>query len=121
MHGPAGVYLGMWWSRSRSFHKNDYVQVRHTSANPSGTAETKLIVSGVAYPFRTSTGNAAFACNLDLNGDNVLDALTEGLVLIRAMFGLTGTSVTQGTGITSLRGIRSGCTLTAIAGPIFED
>jgi hypothetical protein len=35
-----------------------------------------------------------------MDGDNKLDALVEGLVLIRAMFGLTGTAVTNATGIT---------------------
>ena len=33
---------------------------------------------------------------LDLDGNGVTDALTDGLMLLRAMFGLTGTSVTNG-------------------------
>jgi len=34
-------------------------------------------------------------CTLDTDGNGVIDALTDGLILIRAMFGLTGTSVTN--------------------------
>ena len=33
-------------------------------------------------------------CLLDIDGDGNADALTDGLMLIRAMFGLIGTSVT---------------------------
>ena len=35
-------------------------------------------------------------CTLDVDGNHAIDALTDGLILIRAMFGLTGTSVTNG-------------------------
>ncbi|MBK7469545.1 MAG: hypothetical protein KAX84_03665 [Burkholderiales bacterium] len=34
-------------------------------------------------------------CLLDIDGDGNADALTDGLMLIRAMFGLTGTAVTN--------------------------
>ena len=34
-------------------------------------------------------------CLLDLDGDGNADALTDGLMLIRAMFGLTGSAVTN--------------------------
>jgi hypothetical protein len=33
-------------------------------------------------------------CTLDVDGNSIVDALTDGLLLLRAMFGLTGTSVT---------------------------
>ena len=36
-------------------------------------------------------------CALDLDGDGTVDALSDGLLLVRAMFGLTGTSATNGT------------------------
>ncbi len=39
-------------------------------------------------------------CSLDIDGDGVLAATKEGLVLLRAMLQLTGASITQGTGIT---------------------
>jgi len=35
-------------------------------------------------------------CLLDVDGNGSVDALTDGLMILRAMFGLTGTSVTNG-------------------------
>ncbi len=35
-------------------------------------------------------------CALDVDGNGVVDALTDGLIILRAMFGLTGTAVTSG-------------------------
>jgi hypothetical protein len=35
-------------------------------------------------------------CSLDLDGNGSVDALTDGLMILRAMFGLTGTAVTNG-------------------------
>ena len=64
--------------------------------------------TGVSYP---ASGNASFAmgsanvilyaqwsnpCTLDLDGNNQVDPLTDHLMLLRAMFGLTGTAVTNG-------------------------
>ena len=40
-------------------------------------------------------------CNLDMDGNNVLDGMKEGLVLLRAMLGFTGAATTAGTGITA--------------------
>jgi hypothetical protein len=34
---------------------------------------------------------------LDIDGNGATDALTDGLIILRAMFGLTGTAVTNGT------------------------
>ena len=34
------------------------------------------------------------SCTLDIDGNKSVDALTDGLMILRAMFGLTGTSVT---------------------------
>lgn len=82
-----------------NFLSGDRVAVRHTSAFPGGTVETKLIVSGVAYPFRSSTGNANIACNLDMNGDNVYSHTVEGLILIRAMLGFGADAIVAGTGV----------------------
>jgi len=89
-----------WFPGPWDFLPGDYITVRHTSANPSGTAETKLIISGAAYPFRSSTGNANIACNLDMDGNNALSATQEGLILLRAMLGFTGAAVVNGTGVT---------------------
>lgn len=35
-------------------------------------------------------------CTLDIDGNHSIDALTDGLLIMRAMFGLTGTAVTNG-------------------------
>ena len=43
---------------------------------------------------------AVAGCNLDMDGDTLLTATKEWLVLLRASLGLTGTSTTAGTGIT---------------------
>jgi CSLREA domain-containing protein len=37
-----------------------------------------------------------FGCTLDVDGNGSLDALTDGLLAIRSMFGLTGTAATNG-------------------------
>ncbi len=64
--------------------------------------------TGVSYP---ASGSSSFAmgsanvtlyalwsnpCTLDVDGNNQVDPLTDGLMLVRAMFGLTGTAVTNG-------------------------
>jgi hypothetical protein len=36
------------------------------------------------------------SCTLDVDGNGTADALTDGLMILRALFGLTGTSVTNG-------------------------
>ena len=38
---------------------------------------------------------AAPPCSLDIDGNNTIDPLTDGLMLVRAMFGLTGSAVTD--------------------------
>ena len=35
-------------------------------------------------------------CTFDVDGNGAVDALTDGLLILRALFGLTGTSVTNG-------------------------
>ena len=35
------------------------------------------------------------SCTLDVDGNGAQDALTDGLIVIRALFGLTGTAVTN--------------------------
>lgn len=38
---------------------------------------------------------AAALCSLDADGNGAIDALSDGLLIMRAMFGLTGTAVTD--------------------------
>lgn len=73
-----------------------YVCVRHTSAaTPDQITTTQLHIGAGVGKFRVATGNALGGCTLDVDGDGAQDALTDGLIMIRALFGLTGTAVTN--------------------------
>ncbi|MEO7762548.1 MAG: hypothetical protein ABIS68_11640 [Casimicrobiaceae bacterium] len=73
-----------------------------TSAQGSSVAlSSDASVALIGGPGDFSQNGAAWVfasapCTLDVDGNNAIDALTDGLILIRAMFGLTGTSVTNG-------------------------
>ncbi|MBK8741248.1 MAG: hypothetical protein IPM02_17775 [Betaproteobacteria bacterium] len=56
------------------------------------SATTTILVGGGSATFFVST---APSCSLDIDGNTAIDALTDGLMLLRAMFGLTGTAVTN--------------------------
>ena len=43
----------------------------------------------------TYTGQL-FACTMDIDGDGVYRATTDGAMLLRALLGMTGTAVTNG-------------------------
>ena len=47
----------------------------------------------VIYPFGLFDPNPG--CSMDLDGNGTIDPLTDGIMLLRAFFGLTGASVTQ--------------------------
>jgi hypothetical protein len=87
----------------------DYLAVRHTAA-ASGTTVTRLLVGGKAFPFVTSTGNAAQLCNLDVDADHQLQSGVEGIILMRAMFGMTGTAVTAAVGPADWSAVRAALT-----------
>jgi hypothetical protein len=78
-----------------------YVCVRHVSSPwVNQVTRTTLHVGGGAAAFIVSTGTlfgggGGGGCTLDVDGNTQIDALTDGLMLIRAMFGLTGTAVTN--------------------------
>ena len=78
---------------------NNYVCVRHVaSAALNQLTTTDLHVGGAKASFLVTTGTLVGGgpCTLDVDGNNAIDALTDGLLILRAMFGLTGTSVTNG-------------------------
>ena len=81
---------------------NQYVCARHTSASRlnAGT-QTIVNVGGVSGKFLVITGTAFVPCNLDMDGDTIISATKEGLVLLRAMLGFSGATTTAGTGITA--------------------
>ncbi len=77
---------------------NQFVCVRHT-ASPilNQVTETMLHVGGSAASFFVTTGTLLGGnCTLNVDGNGIQDALTDGLMVLRALFGLTGTSVTNG-------------------------
>jgi hypothetical protein len=65
--------------------------------NPVTGALTALAGSPFAtQPSPTSLAAVSRRCSLDIDGNGILDAPTDGLMLLRAMFGLTGSAVTNG-------------------------
>ena len=75
-----------------------FVCVRQmSSAAPNAISEATLHVGAMAGTFRVGTGLVpGLGCTLDADGNGVHSALTDGLVIIRALFGLTGSAVTTG-------------------------
>ena len=57
------------------------------------------IGTGINLPFALAVNRPT--CTLDMDGDALLSPTKEGLVLMRAMLGLTGPAVTAGTGIST--------------------
>lgn len=77
-----------------------YLCVRHLSAPTIATyAESRVVVGGFATKFSTFTGTLA-GCSLDMDGDNLVTAPKEGLVIARALLGFAPAEAVVGTGIT---------------------
>lgn len=55
------------------------------------TSANQICGARIAYYAPT----VAALCTLDIDGNGAQDALTDGLIILRALFGLTGTSVTN--------------------------
>ena len=84
---------------SGSITSGKYVCVRHTAApQPDEVSVSRLHIGGGVGKFWISTGNVFSSgnCTLDIDGNNIIDPLTDGLIALRAMFGLTGAAVTNG-------------------------
>ncbi len=65
-----------------------------------GTGFPRIVNGAIDIGAFESTALAAVAaCTLDMDGDNQVQATREGLVLLRAMLGFSGSAVTNGTGI----------------------
>ena len=74
-----------------------YVCVRQFAPFVAPASAQAMLAVGTGFAtFFVATGNGLSACSLDVDGNGALDALTDGLIVIRALFGLTGTSVTNG-------------------------
>jgi|JI10StandDraft_1071094.scaffolds.fasta_scaffold77309_1 hypothetical protein len=91
-----------WITAPYRLASGDYVALRHDTPGEAATATTTLIIGGTATSFTSSTGSAVTRCDLSTSiATGTLAATREGLILLRAMLGLTGTAVTAGTGVTS--------------------
>ena len=84
----------------------------------SGIVTTPIALNTSA-PAATLTVLTA-QCVLDLDGDGVIDPLTDGLILIRAMSGLTGPSATAG-GVGSSPGRSTWNAISPYINPAFLD
>jgi hypothetical protein len=92
---------GGFVSTPGSIGNNDYVCVRQLSGPiPDLIVQTTVHVGGSAAIFRVSTGallsRGGDPCTLDVDGNGAIEALSDGIIVLRAMLGLTGTSVTNG-------------------------
>ncbi len=87
-----------YWTSTTAADRTRAWQVSFGSGLSS--AESKSVLN----PVRLVRGGPGFAahdrlivsCTLDIDGNNTVNALTDGLLLLRAMFGLTGAAVTAG-------------------------
>ena len=85
-----------------SINNGTYVCARQTSALLADVGTKTLVhIGGAASPFVTITGTAFVPCNLNMGGGIEITTTKEGLVLLRAMLGLTGSATTTGTGVTA--------------------
>lgn len=75
-----------------------FLSLRNTSSSlPDQVVTVNVTVGSSAAIWELSSGSAAATnCSMDIDGDGLVQATTDGLMLARAMFGLTGTAVTNG-------------------------
>ena len=93
---------GAFVTAAGTISNGQYVCARHTAASVRDAAtQTTVHIGSTASKFLVTTGTAFAPCNLDMDGDTLLSATKEGLVLLRAMLGFTGAATTVGTGITA--------------------
>jgi hypothetical protein len=71
-----------------------------TTTDQRGVGFARVVGSAVDIgAFESPALTAALPCKLDMDGDNQVIATKEGLVLVRAMLGITGGSVVANSGI----------------------
>jgi hypothetical protein len=81
-----------------TLNNNQYVCVRQAAPfSTPAQAKTTLVVGGGWADFIVSTGTQITSCSLDIDGSGgAPNAASDGLMLVRAMLGFTGTEVTNG-------------------------
>ncbi len=70
----------------------DFYDGFSSGGNKPAGLNVRLVRGGQSGSF----DNLISGCTLDVDGNGAQDALTDGLLIIRALFGLTGTAVTSG-------------------------
>jgi len=77
---------------------NQYACVRQSASTfAPGLTRATLVAGGGYAHFFVSTGTQITSCNLDIDGSGgAPNAVSDGLMLVRAMLGFTGTAVTNG-------------------------
>jgi hypothetical protein len=94
-----GTPWGAFWSSSTDAQSPDkhwdlWAVTGETGASPTQVHMVRLVRGGRTYG--AFDARLALRCNLDLDGNGPLDALTDGLLFFRALFGLTGAAITNG-------------------------
>lgn len=81
-----------------TLNNNQYVCVRRVApGNTPAQATTTLVVGGGWADFMVTTGSTLASCSPDVDGSGgAPNALTDGLILVRAMLGFTCSAVTTG-------------------------
>ena len=76
-----------------------YIVVDATSRNGFPATIRRIVYEGTPNAANTAPSfcgvNAIIVSALDIDGDRIVDPLTDGLLLARAMMGLTGAAVTN--------------------------
>lgn len=95
---PNTVANGYWTSTSNTAPSfagfvNFFDGTTFGDGKSSSFYYVRLVRGGQSFGAFDSLGSG---CKLDIDGNGVQDALTDGLLIIRALFGLTGTAVTNG-------------------------
>lgn len=81
-----------------TLNNNQYVRARRMApGNTPAQAKTTLVVGGGWADFMLATGSTLASSSLDVDGSGgAPNALTDGLILVRAMLGFAGSAVTTG-------------------------
>jgi len=93
-----GCDVQAFGNAAATLNNGQHICVRQVAPpNTPAQAKATVVVGGGWADFIVTTGNSFTSCNLDVDGSGgAPNALTDGLMLVRAMLGFTGTAVTAG-------------------------
>ena len=90
-----------------------------TNTFPAVSGGAQSTYSGGFYDAFVSRFSNLTACNLDMDGDGQVTSAKEWMVLMRASLGLTGSAVTDGTGVTEEQWVSARAQINAKCGTNF--